>query len=171
MEQKVTTPAIKGAVLALVLILCSITLYYTGQSENKLLGFIPWIIFAGVIIWSCYYYSEQMNGEVTFSNVFAHGFKTSAAATAIVVVFTFLFIKFIAPEVVDKAINQARINLQEQKTMSDDTIEANLVFTRKFFVPFAVGGAMAIYLFAGLVFSLIGAAVVKKNANPFQSQN
>ena len=50
MEQKVTTPAIKGAVLALVLILCSITLYYTGQSENKLLGFIPWIIFAGVII-------------------------------------------------------------------------------------------------------------------------
>jgi len=164
------TPAVKGSVLALVLILISMVMYFTGQSENKVLGFIPWIIFAGTIIWSCFYYAKQMNGDVTFGNVFAHGFKTSAATTALVVIFTFVFIKFIAPEMVDKAMLQARLKWEEMK-MQTDQMQTMETFTRKFFVAFAVGGAMVMYLIAGLIFSLIGAAVSKKNTTPFQNPN
>lgn len=165
MEEKVMTPAIKGVVLSLVLILFSLVLYFTGQSENKSLGWIQIAIFAFAIIWSCYYYATQMKGNVTFGNVFAHGFKTSAATAAIVLLYTIVFIKFIAPEIIDKSMLQARIKWEEAKLTAEQisTYEAT---TRKYFIPFAVGMALLMYMIGGLIFSLIGAAVSKKNPDP-----
>jgi len=165
MEENVMTPAVKGVVLSLVLILISLILFFAGQSENKVLGLIPVTIFGVAIIWSCHYYTTQMKGNVTFGNVFAHGFKTSAATAAIVLVYTFFFIKYISPELVDKTIIQARIKWEESK-MTSDQIQQAEAMTRKYFLPFAVGGALLMYMLGGAIFSLIGAAVSKKNADP-----
>jgi hypothetical protein len=44
--------------------------------------------------------------------------------------------------------------------------------TRKYFVPFAIGGSIIGTAFIGLIGSLLGAAFAKKNANPFnESEN
>ncbi len=165
MEEKVMTPAVKGVVLSLVLILLSLIVFFAGQTENKALGWIQVTIFGLAIIWSCQYYTTQMNGNVTFGNVFAHGFKTAAAATAIVLIYTFVFIKYVSPELVEKTIVQARIKWEESK-MTSDQIQQAEDMTRKYFIPFAVGGALLMYMIGGLIFASIGAAVSKKNANP-----
>src|SRR5476651_1379275 len=101
MEQKVTSPATKGIVLALVLIVISLGTYLTGQTLNSGLRWLTSLVFMGGIIWACISYAKQMDGNITFGNAFAHGFKTTAATTAIVVVYTFIFIKFIYPGMVD----------------------------------------------------------------------
>jgi len=159
------TPAVKGVVLSLVLILISLILFFAGQSENKVLGLIPVTIFGVAIIWSCHYYTTQMKGNVTFGNVFAHGFKTSAATAAIVLVYTIIFIKFISPEMVDKALIKVREKWEEQK-LSAEQIKQYEITLRTYFIPYVVGMAMLMYLIGGAIFSLIGAAVSKKNADP-----
>jgi len=165
MEENVMTPAVKGVVLSLVLILISLILFFAGQSENKVLGLIPVTIFGVAIIWSCHYYTTQMKGNVTFGNVFAHGFKTSAATAAIVLVYTIIFIKFISPEMVDKALIKVREKWEEQK-LSAEQIKQYEITLRTYFIPYVVGMAMLMYLIGGAIFSLIGAAVSKKNADP-----
>ena len=88
METKITSPAIKGIMLSLILIVFSLIVQFMNMSQNKGLSAIGIILFFGGILWSCIFYSKQMNANVTFGNVFTDGFKTSAAVAAIMIVFT-----------------------------------------------------------------------------------
>jgi NADH:ubiquinone oxidoreductase subunit 6 (subunit J) len=109
-----------------------------------------------------------MDANVTFGNVFADGFKTSAAVTAIMIVFTIISLKLLFPEMIDKALEQAQANMSKQNNMSEEQIETAMTMTKKFFIPFAIGGALIIYLLIGAIASLIGAAAAKKNPrDPF----
>ena len=78
MEQKIATPVQKGLIISLILIFIGLIIYFTGQMENKALSYIQYVVFLGGIIWSCISFAKQMKGNVTFGNVFAHGFKTTA---------------------------------------------------------------------------------------------
>ena len=97
MEKKVVQPWVTGLILSLVLIAFSIVLYVTGQSENKIWGWVQSLLIMATLIWSCMNYAKQMNGNVSFGNVFAHGFKTTAAMIAIFSVYTFISSKYIFP--------------------------------------------------------------------------
>ena len=172
MEQKITTPAVKGLLISLVMIIFGIIVYFAGQIENQGLSSLQYVILFGGIIWSCITYAKQMNGNVTFGNVFGHGFKTTAAIAAIMAVYTFISVKFLFPDIVDKSIEAARKNMQEQN-LSDSQMQTALDITRKFFLPFAIGGLLLFFAIAGCIASLIGAAVAKKNPqsqNPFEKQ-
>jgi hypothetical protein len=168
METKVTSPALKGTLIALVLIVIGLATYFAGQTQNKAVGSIGMILYLVAIAYSVIFYAKQKNGNVTFGNAFADGFKTSAAATALFVVYTFLAFKFIMPDVVDISMEEARKNMVEKK-MSQEQIDAAIAMTQKFFIPFAIGGALFVYLIVGLIASLIGAAIAKKNpeVSPF----
>jgi uncharacterized membrane protein len=168
MEQKVTTPVVKGVIIALVLIVLGLVIQFTGQQQNKGLGAITFLLFIAAIIWSCISYAKQLDGNVTFGNTFAHGFKTTSVITVLIVIFTFISIKFINPEMIDLAIEEARKGM-EDKNMSDDQVDTAIGFTRKFFVPLTIGSVLFFYLIVGVIGSLIGAAVAKKNPQgPFQ---
>ncbi len=170
MEKKVTTPAVKGIIISLILIVFALVLMFLNLSRNKGLGGIQIAIFIAGVIWSAVSYANQMNGDVTFGNVFAHAFKVTAAVTAIMVVYTVISLKFISPEQVDIAIQEARTNM-EAKNMSSDQIDTAINITRKFFLPFAIGGVLVMFMFIGLIASLIGAAVAKKKPrDPFLQQ-
>jgi hypothetical protein len=170
METKVTTPVTKAVIISLILIVFSLAVQFLNLAQNKAVGALQFVILLGGIIWSCTSYAKQMDANVTFGNVFAHGFKVTAAITAIMVLFTIISLKFINPEMRDTALQQARTQLEE-KNMSDDQIDQALTFTRKYFVVLTTGGSLFFFLVAGLISSLIGAAVAKKNPQgPFVQQ-
>jgi hypothetical protein len=54
--------------------------------------------------------------------------------------------------------------------MNDEMIEQAMTMTKKYFLPFAIGGTIIASGFLGLIGSLIGAAVAKKKSNPFENQ-
>ena len=168
METKVTTPAVKGTIIALILIVLGLTIYFTGQTQNKALSSIGLLLYAIAIAWSSIYYAKQKQGNVTFGNAFADGFKTSAAATAIFLVYTFLALKFIMPDIIGLTMEESRKGMAEKK-MSPEQIDQALGMMQKFFIPFAIGGALVLYLLAGAIAALIGAAIAKKNptVSPF----
>ena len=60
--------------------------------------------------------------------------------------------------------------MESNPNIPKDTIEQNVDFVRKYFIPLTIGFSMAGTSFIGLIASLIGAAVSKKkSANPFQN--
>lgn len=166
METKIVQPWMKGLILSLITITFSIALYLTDQWQNKALGYVSYAIVLGGIIWSCIYYAKQMNGNVTFGNVFAHGFKVTATLIVITVVYTFLSVKVIFPEMTDKIIEVAAKEMEKNKNLTDDQIKSELEMTRKFMMPFMIGGIILGYGIFGAISSAIGAGIAKKNPNP-----
>ena len=172
MEQKVTTPLVKGLIITLLLIVFGLIIYFTGQIGNSTLGYLQYVILIGGIIWSCTSYAKQKDGNVTFGNVFGHGFKTTAIVAVFMIIYTILAIKVLFPDMTDQAMEIAKKKMQESSSkLSDEQIEQSLGMVRKFFIPFAIGGIVFGFALMGAIASLIGAAVAKKNLQtPFQQQ-
>lgn len=170
MEAKVTSHVVKGLILSLVLIVYGLILHFTGQSMNRSLNSIQYAIIVGGIIWGCITYANQLHNNVTFGNVFAHGFKMTAVVTVITIVYSILAFKVLFPEMLDQALAQASAEL-EKKNMSEDQMDTAMSITRKYFIPFAIGGILLGFMFIGAISSLIGAAVAKKKPqDPFAQQ-
>jgi len=169
MEKKITQPWMKGLFISLVLIALSIVFQVTDLSQNKSLQWVQFVLIIGAIIWACMSYGKDMEGNVTFGNVFAHGFKATAAMTVIFIVYTYISIKFLFPEMIDKSLEQARVEMEKNNNLSESDINNGIEMTKKFFLPFAIGGILLAFAFIGAIGSLIGAAVTKKNPHtPFE---
>ena len=166
METKIVQPWMKGLILVLITTTYGIALYLMDLWQNKSLGYVSYVVILGGIIWSCIYYAQQMNGNVTFGNVFAHGFKVTASLIVITVVFTFLEVKIIFPEMVDKIIDIAAKDMDKNKNLNESQIKSALDMTRKFMIPFMIGGIILGYGIFGAISSAIGAGIAKKNPNP-----
>ena len=159
------TPATKGLLIGLALIIISLVILLTKQENNKSLSGISIAVMVGGIIWACLSFSKQMNGNVTFGTVFSHGFKTSALVAALVSLWVALTLGLLFPEVIDRALEAERIKLMD-KQMSDEEIDNAMTIGKKIAVPMGVIFTVILYLVMGAIGSLIGAALAKKNPNP-----
>jgi NADH:ubiquinone oxidoreductase subunit 6 (subunit J) len=170
METKVTTPVVKGVIISLILIVFSLALYFMGQSTNQGLSSLQYLIIVGGIIWGCINYANQLNNNVTYGNVFAHGFKITSVITVIMIVYTIIALKVLFPDMVNVILDKTREQMAE-KNMSDEQTESAISMTKKFLIPFAIGGILVMFMIVGCISSLIGAAVAKKNPQgPFVQQ-
>ena len=165
METKITPPWTKGLIISLILIVFGMALYFTGQSQNRMLGLLQLVILIAGLIVSCTVFAKQKEGNVTFGNVFAHGFKTNAAIIVIMVIYTVIAMKFLFPDMMDMAMNQARTDMEKKGDLSEEQISQGIGMVKKFFIPFAIGGIVLGFGIVGAIGSLIGAGVAKKNPN------
>lgn len=163
--QPVTSSGTKAIVISLILIVLGLTTYFLDMSDNKGLQWVGYIIFFIGIIWSVNSYGKQIDYNSTFGNYFSHGFKTTAMVTLIMVAFMVLVL-YLFPDMKEKSMEAARKGMVENK-MTEEQITQAMGFTKKFFMVFAIGGALVFYLFVGAIASLIGAGITKKNPVQF----
>lgn len=169
MEKQVTSHLVKGAILGGISILFSIIIYVFNLFAVKELNWVSYAIVIGGIIYGNILYANQNGNNVSFGNIFAHGFKTTAVLIVISVLYTLLSLKVLFPDMIDKIIEMSRIEMEKNPKMTDEIIEQAISMTRKFFIPFAVGGVLIGTGFMGAIASLIGAGVAKKNpVDPFK---
>lgn len=166
MEQKITTPLTKAIIISLVIIAISMATAFLNQKVNGSFQWLGYIVFFGGIILSITYYGKQIDHQSTFGNYFAHGFKVSAIVTLIMIFYIVVFMS-IFPEFKEKAFEEARKQM-ENKNLSEEQMDKALDMTRRFFMVLLIGGTLVYYLFMGVIASLIGAAITKKNPDPFQ---
>ena len=172
MEKKVTSNVTKGIILSLVLIVVNLIAGFANVQFTTWFRWIPSLILAAGLIWACMSYGTQNNAHVTFGDVFAHGFKTSAVVACIVLVFSIISIYFIFPDTKDQYLEVARKQMEDKGTYSQDAIDQGIEFSKKLFLPFAIAGVILGTIFVGLLASLIGAAVTKKvPVSPFDTQS
>ncbi len=170
MEKKVTSHITKGLIISLILIVLSLISYFTDSQQASWSQWSQNIILFGGIIWACISFGNQMNNQVTFGNVFAHGFKVSAVITCISILFTIIFL-LAFPEVKEKSLELARTEMEKAGNMGDEQIEQAIGMASRLFYVFAIGGIVFLYLIIGVIASLIGAAVTKKQPKtPFENQ-
>ncbi|MEO9210177.1 MAG: DUF4199 domain-containing protein [Ginsengibacter sp.] len=161
METTVTTPATKGIVLGLILVVLALASYFLDLEANKPLQYTSYIIFLGGIIGSVVLYGKQIDNQSTFGNYFAHGFKVSAIVTAIMVVYILILI-FLFPDFKEKALEISHKAMVD-RNMKQEDIDMGMEWTKKLFVPILLATTVFGYLFFGVVASLLGAAFTKKN--------
>ncbi len=167
METKVSTPIVKGVIISLVLVVLSVASQLLQFDTQSWFRWLSSLLLVGAIIGSCIVYSNQKNNFVTFGNVFADGFKTTAVITCLTILFTVLMF-LVLPELKQRVFDVA-VKESEKQGLSDDMIEKQMGFLKNMFWVFIVGGVMFTYLLIGVISSLIGAAVAKKNpVDPFQ---
>ena len=171
MENQVTSHIIKGLILSVISIVFSIVIYVFNLYEMSALSFVNYAIFIGGLIYGAVLYSNQNGNNVTFGNVFAHGFKTTAVVIVITAIYTILAFKVLFPDMLEKVLDISKKKMMENPKMTDEMIEQAMTMTRKFFIPFALGGAVIGTGIIGAIGSLIGAAVAKKNPNPFSDNS
>ena len=168
MDKQITSHILKGAILGGISILFSVIIYVFNLYTTQWLSFLSYAIFIGGIIYGNILFANQNENNVTFGNIFAHGFKTTAVVIVITVLYTVLSL-FIFPDMVDKIIEISRTAMAKNPQMTDEMIEQGIAMTKKLFLPFAIAGAIFFTGFFGAIGSLIGAAVAKKNpVDPFK---
>ena len=95
METKVTTHIVKGLMLSALSIVFSIVVYVFNLYDITWLNWVnTGVLMAGLIVGNILY-ANQNNNNVTFGNLFAHGFKTTAVVIVITTIYTVIAFKFI----------------------------------------------------------------------------
>ena len=169
-NNQVTTHIVKGLILSAFSIVFSVVMYVFNLFEYSWLNWVSTAVVMGGLIYGNILYANQNNNNVTFGNLFAHGFKTTAVLIVITTAYTVLAFKVFFPDMIDMILEISRKKMLENPQMTDEMIEQAMSMTKKFFVPFAIGGTILGTGFAGAIASLIGAGIAKKNPiDPFSN--
>lgn len=166
MKQKTMSATTKGILIALVLIVINVIVYTFKLQENTVISLLGMGLYLAGIIWVCISYSNENNANVTFGNLFGYAFKSVATITVLSLVFTLLLVFVIDPNIKAEALRKAAISLETNKDLNEAQRQQAVKLTDKFFYAFMIGGSLLYYILLGLIFSLIGAAVAKKNPQP-----
>jgi len=163
MEQKVTSTIIMGVVISLILIVIDIVAHLTNIIFDTWFKWIPTLLLCIAIIIAVIMYGKQMNNNVTFGNLFAHGFKVSATVACFLFVFAIISVYLLFPDFVNQVVDKAMDEARKQGKMSEDQIQQGLPLVRKITSIGLLVGSVIGTLIVGAIAALIGAAVAKKN--------
>jgi hypothetical protein len=157
-----------GAILAAIMIVFGLVMYFAEIQQSGGMQWIAYLLLAAGLVLFINLYGKARNNQVSFGNLFAYGFKTTAFTTLIVIVFTVL--SFIAlPEIKEKIFEEARKGMEEQGKLSEDEMDEAIDGFKSFFWVIIIGGTLLMYAIVGAIASLIGAAITRKRPfNPLE---
>ena len=168
MEKKPVSYFVVGAILGMISVILFLVYYFTGLAfQQNALSWLPTLISIALLSYFVVQYSNALNHNVTFGSLFGYGFRSTIIWTLIVVVFTFVIL-YIFPDYKEKFMEQVSLRMDKQSNLTEEQRDAGLKMTEKFFTVSVIGGSLFLNIIIGIVSSLIGAAIAKKNpVSPF----
>lgn len=168
METKIMTHITKGFIIALVLIVFSLAGHLLNVDLESWYGWIAMAIFIVAIIWGVTFYGKQMNNNVTFGNLFAHGFKITAVVICITFLYTLLSVYVLFPDSIDKIVQKGIDQAIQQGKMTSEQSQSSYAMIKKITTISILAGSILLDGIVGAIGALIGAAITKKNPqDPF----
>lgn len=146
----------------------STILYVAGLGGNRILASLSYAFLIVAIVLAMKEFREKNGGFISYGEGLGLGSLTSAVLGLLSSAFTIFYIQFIDPNLLTQGIDQMREEL-ERKGMDDAQIEQALEVSQKFMSP----GIMFVsvifgYLIMGFIFSLIIAAIMRKEKPVFE---
>ncbi len=157
----IQTHKLHGLIAGIAMIVIGLIFHLTNLSYNSWVQYVTMLPLLVLTIINANAFSKANDTNVTFGNVFSSGFKLASITTIIMVIWVAISLQ-IFPEIRERGTEMA-IKSMEEKGLSEEQIEQGLEMTKKFFMVFAIGGMLFMTLLYGAIFSLIGAAIAKKN--------
>lgn len=169
--RKPITHVVAGLLIAAIVIVFSMVMMMVSKSSGKPgSGWVTYLIIIGGLIFFIYQHGKSKNFQASFGDLFSYGFKTTTVYTVLFIGFLILF-SVLFPDFKANAIDAARIEMENQKGITEDQAEKGMQMMEKYFWIFAIGGTMLGFVIVGAIGSLIGAAVTKKRPqDPFEQQ-
>jgi uncharacterized protein DUF4199 len=133
-----------------------------GNSSVSWLGMIPFII---ILILAHSEFKNQGDGFMSYGQGLGIGTFIALVSAALSGAFTYVYTKFIFPDY-NQQLMDKMVGMWEEQGMTEDQIDAAMGMMSKFQNPelaFFLG--ILVGVFMGFIFSLIIAAITKKN-NP-----
>ncbi|MBC7904666.1 MAG: DUF4199 domain-containing protein [Gemmatimonadaceae bacterium] len=163
MEPKFTSHIVKGLIIAAILVVLDLVARKSGVRVDE--SFIKWLPGTIMILgftFSGWYYAKQLDGQVSFGTVFAHGFKTAAVTICMLALYTWISVKFLYPEFAEETFKNAAEQLAKEKNIMPGEVQAKATEAAKKAWILAVSGVLFLGLIFGLIGASLGAAIAKK---------
>ncbi|MEY2949386.1 MAG: DUF4199 domain-containing protein [Saprospiraceae bacterium] len=134
-----------------------------GGGGSMVINVLNALVTAGALVLAVKKHrDEDLDGYIAFGKAFGLGMLTVVVIAIISGIWTFVYISFIDPEMIDIMKEAARAQMENQG-MEGEQLEQAMAMNGKFMNPgmisvFAILGSM----FFGLIISLVVAAVMKK---------
>jgi hypothetical protein len=162
MYEKKNTHLQYGLITGIALVITGLILYMTGLSFKPGMSYVAYVPLLVGILLNAMAYSKANGGAVTFGNVFLSCFKVSMIVSLIMVAWS-LLATILFPDMKEKALEIARQSMEKNPKMTEETIDMGLNITRKYWNVFMILGALFGTLFYGVLISLIGGLIAKKD--------
>jgi hypothetical protein len=171
MENKTLSNKTAGLILFLVMAVYSLIINLNNLQANTSLSWISYVIVVAGIIIFVTKYGKDKNGNVTFGNLFAYGFKITAVLIIFFIAFMIIFY-MVFPEYKEKVLEIGMQKAMQNANASQaESIKKGMEIGKQFFWVGLIAGITFSFAILGLTGSLLGAALTKKNpVNPFQQQ-
>lgn len=171
MEEKTSTARVAlkyGLVVAVVTMVYSTILYVAGLGSNRMLASLTYVFMIVAIVLAMKDFREKNGGFISYGEGLGLGSLTSAVLGLLSSAFTIFYLQFIDSNILTQSMDQMREEL-ERKGMDDAQIESALEVSQKFMSP-GIMFVMVIlgYLVMGFIFSLIIAAIMRKEKPVFE---
>lgn len=158
-----------GGMLGLALIAYSLALYLLGMNESQPAQWLSYAVIAALIFLGIKAKRENQDGIISYGQGLGTGVGIAFFGSIMVAFYTFVFFKFIDAEMLEQLILRAEDQLYDQG-MPDDQVEIAMQYTRKFMAPVPMAAMVVLsYTFVGFIISLITAAILKNEGDPFAS--
>jgi len=171
MEEKTSTARVAlkyGLVVAVVTMVYSTILYVAGLGSNKILASMTYLFMIVAIVLAMKDFREKNGGFISYGEGLGLGSLTSAVLGLLSSAFTIFYIQFIDSNILTQSLDQMREEL-EGKGMDDAQIEQALEMSQKFMSPGIMFVTVILgYLIMGFIFSLIIAAIMRKEKPVFE---
>lgn len=153
-----------GAIGGFIMIIISLILYFLGETNNQALSYLSLFVVVSTTIFLGLkdHRDNNLGGYMKYGAGVGTGTLISVFIGLIAAIYTFIFLQFIDPEIMQEALNEAREKMIEQG-QSDEVIEQAMDITKIFTSPGVMAGMVVfMYPFFGVILSLIISAIVQK---------
>ncbi|ETZ23359.1 DUF4199 domain-containing protein [Pedobacter sp. V48] len=129
----------------------------TSVAEKIIYSLASYIPFIMAVVFVQTTYKKELGGYISFGKAFSSGFKVAAYAGLFIAVFTILYYKVLDTNAFNQLMDSAKAAAgdDENKVKGVEMMRPYMIF----FIGFGVAVSYTLY---GLIISLIGAAVIKK---------
>lgn len=176
MEEENATPgsvALRyGLIGGLVLVAIGLVTQITGMVDlsnpqsttNRIINFFNYAVMIAIIVLAVKAYKEGNSGFASFGRAFRVGFLTMLIIAGITLVWVLLYFGVIDTTMIDTIVEGAKEQMMEQQGMDEEQADQAMGFMGWMFNPVGMAITAAVStVFMGAIFSLIVAAIMKKN--------
>ncbi len=151
-----------GIISGLILILISFILFFTDSTYAPWAKWISTALMFCLIIFSQKILSSDYH-KISFGKIFGMGFKITLIITLLSLLYMVIYTNVLDVNFNEKVVEVARESMEKKGTLSEEQIDAALKMSKKFMTPaFMYIMLIVSNLIFGSIFSVIGAAVFKK---------
>ena len=161
-----------GLIGGLVLIAIGLVMQLSGlvdptdldKPTNKIANILNYVIFAALAVLAIKAYRDANGGFVTFGKAFTVGILTMLVVAAITLVWSYVYFALIEPDLLEGIQDAAKEQMIDQRGMSEEDADQAMGMMSWMWNPVMMSVMAALgTVFAGLIISLIVAAIMKKN--------